>query len=255
MEQNEKLKKSVYKRWWFWGIIILVAAILISVLWNDNPEVAKEGETNEEQTPTDTSEEIEEGEDNITEQPEVTSGPVLEDTVTDDALTRDNTSAVLTTLNTGTFKVGTDIPAGRYVITGDGSGNLVITSEDGLPYVNEILGGEEIGVDHVTTDIREGDTIEISLMNNAIFTPAETTIQTDTLTTGNWIVGIDIPSGRYDISSTGGSGNLFVYDENGWPEVNEILGGELGVDKVTVFLENSFTVSIGGLKEIKLVER
>lgn len=180
--------------------------------------------------------------------------------ITDDDLAegrafRENKNAVLTTLNTGNFTVGPDIPEGRYTITGNGSGNIVIYSDDGDLEVNEILGGE-IGVKSVTTDLEEGDTIEISGIKEATFTPYETTMKQDSLTTGDWIVGIDFEPGRYDVTSTGGNGNFFVYDDSDFPVVNEILGGgEFGVEKVTVNLKDGYVISIQGMNEVKFEAR
>jgi hypothetical protein len=169
---------------------------------------------------------------------------------------RDNSSAKLTVLNTGDFLVGTDIPKGRYVITGDGNGNLFINNKEGESYINEILGVGELGVENVTTDISDGDTIQISGIDNVTFTPAQTVLRTDTLTTGSWVVGVDFAPGRYDVSSTGGNGNFFVYNITGWPEVNEILGGgEIGVEKVTVDLKKGYMISISGMDEVRFTQK
>lgn len=180
---------------------------------------------------------------------------MTDDDFAEDRLFRENKAAVLTTLNTGNFMVGPDIPEGRYTITGSGSGNIVVYSDDGDLEVNEIL-GSDIGVKNITTDLEEGDTIEISGLKEATFTPYETTMKKDTLTTGDWIVGIDFEPGRYDATSTGGNGNFFVYDNSDFPVVNEILGGgEFGVDKVTVNLKEGYVISIQGMDEVKFEPR
>jgi hypothetical protein len=145
---------------------------------------------------------------------------------------------------------------GRYVITGDGSGNLFIYDNAGIPYVNEILGSGDLGVDSVTTNINKGDKIEISGIDKVTFTPAGTELHKDTLTTGSWIVGLDFAAGRYDVSSNDGNGNFFVYDKSSWPIVNEILGGgDIGVDKVTVDLKDGYTITIGGMDEVLFTKK
>lgn len=259
-------KKSIYKKWWFWVLIVLAVLIIGSALSGD-PEDDKQNDTGKEQsenlTPaleteepkdTDDTGEVEDIDDDDT-----TNGPIqeiVEDNMANEEMSRNNTQAVRTTLNTGKFEVGQDIPEGRYVITGDGSGNLFIYDENDVPYVNEILGGGDIGVDSVTTDIKEGDKIEISGINNVTFTPAETIMYKDSLTTGNWVVGLDIAPGRYDITSAGGSGNLFIYNTSGWIEVNEILGDDdFGVEKVTAELKEGYIISISGINKVNFALR
>lgn len=60
--------------------------------------------------------------------------------------------------------------------------------------------------------------------------------KTFTLTTGSWEVGTDLNPGRYKVTSTGGSGNFFVYSFLGELIYNEIIGGSIGVPSVTVDL-------------------
>jgi hypothetical protein len=75
------------------------------------------------------------------------------------------------TLFAGTFTVGQDIGAGRYVATpGAGqSGNFIVEAEN----VDEILGGSTAdgGVPSVTTDLANGDIIDISGMSTVTMTP------------------------------------------------------------------------------------
>jgi hypothetical protein len=259
-----KIKKPIYKKWWFWVII----AIILYALVNSAAKDPKDEASNENEGATVTQAADDTQDNTNTEETEVTEDAVdtsdedeldankATDISEDAALTRDNSTAELTVLNTGKFVVGTDISVGRYVITGDGSGNLFINNEEGESYVNEILSGGDLGVKSVTTDIIDGDTIEISGISNATFTPAETVLYTDTLSTGTWIIGLDFPPGRYDISSSDGNGNLFIYDKSGWAEVNEILGGgNFGIEKVTADLKEGYKIIISGMNEVKFVEK
>lgn len=244
-------KKPFYKKWWFWLLVI----ILIIALTNcGNEEDDTSNVTNEtEETQNDTNDETEKEEDQADEEPAAEEDQKEESK----AATRDNSSAAQTVLNTGKFTVGTDIPVGRYVITGDGSGNFFVYDENGMPVVNEILDpAGEFGVKSLTTDIEEGQKIEISGINNVTFTPAETKLLTS-LTAGNWEVGLDIAAGRYDVTTAAGSGNFFVYNSLGLPEVNEILdaSGEFGVNKLTVDLEDGQTISISGLNSVDFTSK
>jgi hypothetical protein len=79
------------------------------------------------------------------------------------------TTHTTTTLYAGTFKVGEDIGAGRYVATpGPGqSGNFIVS---GSNTYNEILGGSSIGrVPNLTVDLANGDVIDISGLSQVTF--------------------------------------------------------------------------------------
>jgi predicted RNase H-like nuclease (RuvC/YqgF family) len=47
------------------------------------------------------------------------------------------------------------------------------------------------------------------------------------LTAGQYIVGSDIPEGRYQVTNIGEGTNFFVYDSSGLPTVNTILGDSI----------------------------
>jgi hypothetical protein len=167
---------------------------------------------------------------------------------------RDNSAAAQVTLGAGEFSVmgtGGNVTPGRYVITpGAGeSGNLFVRDSSGDSFVNEILGGNH-GVPSVTVDLDESDTIEIRSMTTVTFTPVETTVST-TLTTGYWIVGLDIPAGRYTATpAEGQSGNFFVRGTDGYSTVNEILGGSHGVPNITVNLTDGQEIEIRGISSV-----
>ncbi|WP_052345822.1 hypothetical protein [Paucisalibacillus sp. EB02] len=242
MSENDK--KPFYKKWWFWLIVII---ILLFALF---------GGGDEEDQPQDTDTGTEDAQNNEDEagENETDTGDegAEEEEPAEESNTRDNASAEETTLNAGKFEVGTDIPVGRYVITGDGMGNLFVYDEDGLPVVNEILDSStEMGVSSVTTDLEDGQEIEISGLDAVKFTPAETKIS-NKLSAGSWEVGLDIEPGRYDASTPSGMGNFVVYNDMGLPSTNEILDatGDMGVTKVTVTLEEGQQISISGLNEV-----
>lgn len=83
------------------------------------------------------------------------------------------TTHTLTNLYTGTFIVGQDVGAGRYVVTpGSGqSGNFMV---DGTDSYNEILGTDSsLGeVPSLTVTLSTGDVITISALSQVTFTPS-----------------------------------------------------------------------------------
>jgi hypothetical protein len=245
-----KPKKPIWRAKWFWALVVIVVIIIIIVSANSGGGSSK-GTT----TPTQTASTSQ----SQSSAAASTSAPASSAPASS-APARDNSSAKLTTLGAGTFSVGTDIPAGRYVATpaktGD-SGNLTVNSADGSLDVNEILGdvgsGMDMGVPSCTFDLSAGDSIQIQNLSGVKFTPAVTAPFTGTLTAGDWQVGIDIPAGRYVVTpATGRSGNFFVYDTSGFATTNEILGGSDsgGVPSVTVTLTAGQTVSVSGLPSV-----
>ena len=74
------------------------------------------------------------------------------------------------TLYAGTFIVGQDIGAGRYVATTTpgNSGNFIVSGNNS---VNEILGQNGYGVPSVTTNLTNGDVITISGLGEVTMTP------------------------------------------------------------------------------------
>ncbi|WP_315119469.1 hypothetical protein [uncultured Clostridium sp.] len=80
-----------------------------------------------------------------------------------------------TTLCSGYWFVGTTVTQGRYTVSvAKGSGNFIVYGEDGKAKVNEILGTSgTIGVEKVTVNLKNGDIINISGLNNIKFTPTK----------------------------------------------------------------------------------
>ena len=160
------------------------------------------------------------------------------------------TPTISYTLFNGTFIVGQDIPAGRYVITSENgdSGNFVIYNTDGRSVINEILhdptGSRTNGVPSITVDIYDGYEIKISGINNVTFTPAIDYFS-NILTTGYWVVGVHISAGQYNARPTniGDSGNFSIRNANGRLAVSEVLRDNM----VRVSLQNGQIIKISSL--------
>lgn len=81
-------------------------------------------------------------------------------------------------------------------------------------------------------------------------TKNNSTAKLTTLSAGNYIVGQNIPAGRYVIKSDGGSGNFVVLDKQD-PVVNEILDstGQNGVTSITTTLSNDEEIQISDINK------
>jgi len=154
------------------------------------------------------------------------------------------------TLASGSWTVGTDVPQGRFTISGDSPGTLVVWRGNTI-MVSETLGGGADGISSVTTYLLTGDLIVITGINNVTFTPAPDRILSTTLGAGNWVVGTDIPAGEFN-ARTNGSGRLIVWrgDEvivDATLENGLLSGGE---DRVLVNLVVGDIITISGLDQV-----
>lgn len=242
-----KIKKPIYKKWWFWVIALIVIGIIGSGSNGSKPNTAPTTITSKDST-----------EATATSTPAPTESKQDVNTENTEPETFVNT-AEATELFTGEFTVGTDIKPGRYVITCDsGSGNLFVYNGQ-MPYINEILSNSledsmGLGVTKIEVDLSEGQTIQISGLNNVIFSPA-TIEQKTSLSSGYHIVGRDVPAGDYIATAPNGSGNFFVYSKNGMPKVNEILGKDdfgLAVEKVKFSVQEGDLIQISSLENVEL---
>jgi len=79
------------------------------------------------------------------------------------------------TLGSGKFSVGDDIPAGRYVVTTqERGGNFATYDSWGLLDANEMLGtAPDYYVNNITVNLEEGGQVEISGLNQVLFTPKQ----------------------------------------------------------------------------------
>lgn len=241
--QDSKVKKPIFKKWWFY---LIIGVIFLAVI----------GESEDDKNPA--KENTAQSEQNVSSEALSNSA---RDAITPEAEKEEyiNTAESIE-LFTGEFAVGTDIKPGRYKITtSDGSGNLFVYEPNGLPAVNEILSSSSedsmgLGITTIEVDLYEGQTINISGLNAVNFEPATIELKTS-LTSGNYLVGRDVPAGSYIATAPEGSGNFFVYGKNGMPIVNEILGYDefgLSVEKVKFSVNDGETISISGLQTVNL---
>lgn len=88
---------------------------------------------------------------------------------------KEESTAMETTLGAGEWYVGEDIPAGRYVITAPKGGNIAVFNVDeDYAFKSDILDPSgKNGVKSLTWDLEDGQKIEITYMEDVLFTPKE----------------------------------------------------------------------------------
>lgn len=237
---EEKKKKPFYKKWWFIVLVVLIVLYTIGSMGGE-----------------DSDKDVAAGQPANVENQQKQEEPKVEPKAPEKEAYVNTAEAV--ELFTGKFEVGKDLKHGRYEITCEaGSGNLFVY-EGEMPYVNEVLASSAdeslgFGVTKIVVDIEDGNIVEISGINKVFFTPATIELKT-TLSSGNYIVGRDVPAGDYIATAPSGSGNFFVYDKSGYPEVNEILGKDeygMAVEKVKLSVKDGQKIVISGLESVVL---
>ena len=164
-------------------------------------------------------------------------------------------------LGAGLFTAGTDIPPGRYLVTTeeDKFGSFVVYEPDSnMLQISEMLGsGPDIDyVPNVAVSLIDGQVLEIKKLRQVTFTPLATELKTE-LTTGIWVVGIDINPGTYSVSSKNGrSGTLNIFEDD-FPVAKSFLGKEGSgfVESDTVILEEGQVIRITKIPTVIFIEQ
>lgn len=202
------------------------------------------------------------GHSNISNETTIHSSPetttVLPQTSTDTSF-KNTSGDKAVNLTTGTFLVGQDISTGKYIFTGNGT---VSIWNGEIAVINEIIDSStQSAITSVTTDLYDGQKIEVTSPTSLKLTPVQTTTFQTFLSTGNWIVGIDIEPGQYvcePVNNEGlleGKGNLLIYD-NKVLLVNKKIDatGNDGVKSFMADLKEGQTISICNIPSLKFTE-
>jgi len=164
---------------------------------------------------------------------------------------RDQSQAKLTVIEgKGEFDPllgGADIPVGRYVITVDVAIAANVTGYIGnVLAINEAMGIVGYSPSNITADIVEGEEIFVDVGSVITFTPADTVVTTQ-LTAGSWIVGTDIPAGKYvcKIDLDGTSMSIMVYSADLMENIGEYqVGGNSSLPEVELAFEEGQIIFI-----------
>jgi len=173
--EGTKKKKSIFKRWWFWVIAVVVVGFIW--LWNstgDGTQTSNTKPTADTKAPAaDTAKPV--------ETPPVKEEPKDESIVA------------------GMYKVGTDIKAGEYVVVGDGA--YVELSKDSAGTLDSVIANENVQNRTIFT-IKDGQYFQVT--NGKIY-PISKAPKVEPvdgkLPAGMYKVGVDIKAGEYKVQS------------------------------------------------------
>ncbi|WP_342566643.1 hypothetical protein MKY09_11215 [Psychrobacillus sp. FSL K6-4046] len=211
-----KSNKPFYKKWWFWVIVIIIIIVLTT---GGGDEDATNNTANEQTTnKTDDS--------NTADKP---SGE-KEETIKDDGK-----------IKSGTYKVGTDIPAGEYIVFAKGY-TYIESSKDSSGALESIIFNDNLSKEansYVT--LNDGEYFKFQDGEMYPVEQAPSVIPEDGVyTDGMYKIGKDIPAGEYKIT-------LGTDSELGYYEVSKSSSHQLEdiVTNENVEADTYLTVSDG----------
>ncbi|GAB3792416.1 hypothetical protein [Virgibacillus kimchii] len=188
---SENIKKPFYKKWWVWGIAVIIIAVAATggddedSLTDSKVEAVSEGEEKEKQeAKEEDTVEDEAGSDEVENQAEESTEEMNDDTL----------------IAAGTYKVGEDIPSGEYLVFGNGMG-YIESASDSTGELDSIIFNDNLMNDaHAYVTLEDGEYFKLQ---SAEMYPVEDapSVEPDdgVYQDGMYKVGEDIPAGEYQI--------------------------------------------------------
>lgn len=199
--QEKPVKKAIWKRWWFWGIVVIIV-IVIAVNSGGN-NTANTASTN-----------------NATKTASTASTSKTAASPSQSAASTQATppAPAVKTYPAGMYKVGTDIPAGEYVLVADSTAYFQI-AKDSTGTMDSVLANDNFDNRSIIT-VKAGQYLTMNDCTAYAFNdaPKVTPGNDGYLPEGMYKVGVDIPAGEYKVST----------DDQGYVEVSSDSTHDMG---------------------------
>ncbi|WP_164220049.1 hypothetical protein [Virgibacillus sp. YIM 98842] len=191
---SEKIKKPFYKKWWMWGIAVIILAVAASGGEDEDGLADSEEATVIEEEQEAKEEVIEEKAEEDEEEAEVSAEAEEE---AEDSTEEASDDTVITA---GTYKIGEDIPSGEYLIFANGMG-YIESASDSTGELDSIIFNDNLANDaHAYVTLQDGEYFKLQ---SAEMYPVEDapSVKPDdgVYADGMYRVGDDIPAGEYQI--------------------------------------------------------
>ena len=142
----------------------------------------------------------------------------------------------------GTYKVGTDMPAGEYVLTSSKGSGYVSVSSDSSGELDSLIDNDNFGVQDYLI-VNDGE--YVTLGSGVTATPIdEAEVYSGTLSDGVFKVGRDLPAGEYQVSASGGSG-YWARNYSGVGSSNDIIANNNFENSTYVTVEDGEYLQLG----------
>ena len=188
---REKTKKPFYKKWWVW----LIAIVILIGIFGGGEEDTEQADSTTNQTETastdteakDTSESPSKTESEAKDEPK--EEPKEEPKKVDDGK-----------IDSGTYKVGTDLDAGEYLVIASGMG-YIENSKDSTGSLESIIFNENLTDGyHSFVTLNDGEYFKLQGAEMYPIDKAPSVVPEDGLyENGMYRVGKDIPAGEYKV--------------------------------------------------------
>ncbi|WP_052045139.1 hypothetical protein [Caloranaerobacter azorensis] len=179
-EQKQKIKKPFYKRWWF---ITLVVVFLIALIASDGEDSNNSNvKTSETQS--------------FVEQSENKSNETMAEQTSEE---KKEPEKQITKYKAGTYKIGTDMPAGEYKLFADGIMPYYAINKDSSGSLDSIISNDSFS-NFTYVTVKNGQYLELK---GCFAVPVEEAPAYEPVNgkyiSGKYKVGFDIPAGEYKV--------------------------------------------------------
>ncbi|WP_297994637.1 hypothetical protein [uncultured Clostridium sp.] len=183
---DKKVKKPIWKKWWIWVIAIIIV-IFIS---------------------TDSGEEVNNVANNSND---ISSSESIDNNENNDASeNKDVNEKKPTKIKAGTYKIGTDLPAGEYVFFATTGMGYLEVSSDSTGSLNSIISNDNV-TGHTYITVNEGEYLKLRGGEAYAVSEAPSLTPKDGVyKDGTYIVGKDIPSGEYKVTVNSNMGMGYI---------------------------------------------
>lgn len=186
MEEN--VKKPIWKKWWFWLIVIV---IIIALGSSGNKDATTPSSSNGGNSNT--------------------------------AVSGSASGEPENVFKAGMYKIGSDMPAGEYVLIADRAAYFAVTS-DSSGSLESIVANDNFSSRSIIT-VFDGQYLELKGCKAYPFAEAPAVDQSSsTLDSGMYKVGIDLPAGEYKVESSGMG--YFEVSSNSAHDLNAIVAND-----------------------------
>ena len=234
----QKVKKPFYKKWWVWLIgVIVIVAIVTS---DDEGKVVNE-DTDAAKKTVATSTEIDNEKDDVTKEESVEDE--TEDVEKDKEEEIEEAIEEKTAIKAGTYKVGTDIAPGEYLVFSSGH-TYIESAKDSSGNLDSIIFNDNIMSDaHTYVTLNEGEYFKMTGGEMYPVEDADSVIPENGLyQDGMYKVGQDIPAGEYKVilTSSLGMGYLEVSSDSSHQLGSIVTNDNVQADTYITVKENQY---------------
>jgi len=214
-EKKMKIKKPFYKKWWVWLIAVI---IIVNISTGDDEKEDTKVDDEKIKTSAPATDEVTKKEEpKLTEEEKVAAEQKAKEQAEakalEDAAAKKKADLEKSTIKAGTYKVGSEIPAGEYLVFSDGM-TYFESAKDSTGNLESIIFNDNLMSEaHSYVTLGEGEYFKLTGGKMYPVASAPSVIPKDGLyLDGMYKVGQDIPAGEYKVilNSSIGMGYLEV---------------------------------------------